>query len=209
MYSCILVRLQYVWPHWTFFFLTPEQRGGFRGGRGRGFGARGNRSRGRIYWETHIYARTHTHTHTQYIWLIELHHIKIFSAPRWTICHLLFFFFLTGLRVFFTFQLAHPDFCCFSEGGWGFGFLSSEHQTLGSDFLTFTPRVPLGQGDSSSKSKCFFSPMIFLKYYCVFLWNKRLPSCNWWIFLSDCCRKRWRSSCLEHVDECISFYLFI
>ncbi|TNN41796.1 Apoptosis inhibitor 5 [Liparis tanakae] len=28
---------------------TPEQRGGFRGGRGRGFGGRGNRSRGRIY----------------------------------------------------------------------------------------------------------------------------------------------------------------
>uniref|UniRef100_A0A1A7Z6C2 Apoptosis inhibitor 5 n=1 Tax=Iconisemion striatum TaxID=60296 RepID=A0A1A7Z6C2_9TELE len=28
---------------------TYEQRGGFRGGRGRGFGARGNRSRGRIY----------------------------------------------------------------------------------------------------------------------------------------------------------------
>jgi len=27
-----------------------EQRGGFRGGRGRGWGGRGNRSRGRIYW---------------------------------------------------------------------------------------------------------------------------------------------------------------
>lgn len=48
-----------------------EQRGGFRGGRGRGFGARGNRSRGRIYWETEVY-----------VLLSELHHIRISSSPK-------------------------------------------------------------------------------------------------------------------------------
>lgn len=60
---------------------------------------------------------TETHAHTEYILLIELHHIRIFSAPRRTICHLLIIFFLTGLHVFLTFQLAHPVFfVLFLEG---------------------------------------------------------------------------------------------
>lgn len=78
-----------------------------------------------------------TETLAQYILLIELHHIKIFSTQIWTICHLLFPFFLTGVQVFFTYQPADPDLflLLFLEGGvggWRFGFLSSEHHTTGS-----------------------------------------------------------------------------
>lgn len=129
-------------------FCTSEQRGGFRGGRGRGFGARGNRSRGRIYWDTqtvHVAYWTASHQ--------DLFHTKTdYLSP--TLSHT---FFLTGLHVFFTFRLAHPDCFCLFFGG---GFLSSEYQTLGSDFLTCPPCAPLGQGDSWSKSKCF-CPFIF------------------------------------------------
>lgn len=47
----------------TFGALAPEQRGGFRGGRGRGFGTRGNRSRGRIYWDRRVHIADWTASH--------------------------------------------------------------------------------------------------------------------------------------------------
>ena len=91
-------------------------------------------------------------THTVHIahWTASHQDLKIFSAPRWTICHLIFlffffFFFFTCLGAFFHFPNWHITICFVFWRGPGFGFLSSEYHSRHSDFLTFTPSVPLGQ----------------------------------------------------------------
>lgn len=167
---CLLLKIEAGCVTTLFALLTPEQRGGFRGGRGRGFGARGGRSRGRIYWDL-LLGTNWTASHK------DLSHSKM--------DYFLFFFLHWSPRLC---RLAHPDLCgCFRRGwgGWG-GLVSRRPEHWAQTFYHFTPRVPLGQGGRSCTPKCFFPPFIFKIWLCVFLWNKRLPSCN---ILSGC-RKR-------------------
>lgn len=69
----------------------------------------------------------------------ELHHTKIFSTARWTICHQLFFlsFFYAGLHVSAG---SHIQICVvvFGGGGWvgGGGFLSPEDLNTGLRLFT-------------------------------------------------------------------------
>ena len=75
------------------------------------------RPRTRLWCQRWQEPRSNLLKDTQYRLLIELHRIKIFSSPRWTICHLLFlFFFLLVSAPFSLSQLTHHDLFCFLEG---------------------------------------------------------------------------------------------
>lgn len=75
------------------------------------------RPRTRLWCQRWQEPRSNLLKDTQYRLLIELHRIKIFSSPRWTICHLLFlFFFFTCLGAFFTFPTDTSRFVLFFGG---------------------------------------------------------------------------------------------
>lgn len=82
-----------------------------------------------------------------------------------------FFFFYLSRRLF-HFPNWHITICFVFWRGPGFGFLSSEYHSRDSEFLTFTPSVPLGQAVVVVNLYGFFSLIKKNTVLCIFVEQK-------------------------------------
>lgn len=152
-------------------------------------------------------------THTVHIahWTASHQDLKIFSAPRWTICHLLFLFFFFFLLVSAPFslsQLTHHDLFCFLEGS-GVWFLVFRVSLKGLRLFNIYSQCSSWPSGSSSKSIWIFF-FLWLKKYCsvCFCGTKDCQVVTdkyffCWIVVG----KDKDPLVLRYVDECITFYL--
>lgn len=143
------------------------------------------------------------HTNAEYILLIELHHIRIFSTQTRTIFHLLNFFFLMVSTLYFHLYGGFL-FALFWEGNSAFRI--SENRLL---YLPLQHLLPVFFSCVIiKKCKCVFCPSSFKHYSVYFCGTKDCQVVTDKYFCQIVVEKDDDPLVLQHINECFLFLLF-